>query len=67
MPKGLPRNNYHILAADSSRLAVLLLLEVALLLLRRRALPNGRLDGHLCDTYSVAGPKEENGPVSTPK
>ncbi len=39
--KGLPWNNCHILPADPSRLAVLLLLEVALLRQRRRALPSG--------------------------
>ncbi len=54
--KGLPWNNCHILPADPSRLAVLLLLEVALLRQRRRAWPGGRPDGHFCDTCFVADP-----------
>ena len=51
------RITFHLLDADPSRPASLLLLDVALgLCLRRRASPAGRLDAQKMGSYSCANP-----------
>ena len=59
---GSSRNNHSILRADASRLAALLLLDVAQPRLRRRALPDGRLDAHLWSSCWVTSPSSRCGP-----
>ncbi len=55
--KDPPKKNFPFCTADPSRPAALLLLELALPVLRRHALPDGRLDAAILGSYSFASPK----------